>query len=127
MLPDNFVDGLIHRVFDHCAVKRQRLAALGSEDRRLADSSATRTGQFLALRVAHVPAVAAHIGLVDFHRTGELHALDRAIPAFADAVQHELGIRLADADVAVKLHAGDALEACDLKIDGDGLLGQRHP
>ena len=72
-------------------------------------------------------ALAAHVGLVDFHRSGELLALVRALPPFADAVQHEPGGRLADADVAVKLHAGDALEACDLEIDGDGPLAQRHP
>ena len=45
-----------------------------------------------------------------------------SLPCLADALQHEPSRFLGHADIAVKLHAGDALEAGQMQIDRQGPL-----
>ena len=86
---------------DHEGADVVGVAVLGSDDGRLADRSAP--GQFLALGLGHVLALAAHVGFIDLDRPREVGALV-VCPNLADAVQHEPGGFLCDAYVPVQLH-----------------------
>lgn len=70
-------------------------------------SSAPRQG--LAPGVAHVALAAAHVSLVHFDRTREQVAVSRR-QGLADAVSHVPRGALRHVDIAVELHAAEALQ-----------------
>ena len=57
----------------------------------------------------------ADVGLIDFDRTGEGTGIARQ--RLADPMQHEPCCLLADPEIPVELHAGDALQVRDGEVD----------
>ena len=100
-------------------------AVLHADNGRLAYGSPARIPECLAPGVAHVPALAAHVGLIGFHRAAELRQVFNR-PGFTDALEHEPGGFLRYADVPVEFHAGHALETGQVQMDGDAPFLQGH-
>ena len=84
----------------------------------------TSACQGLPLLVVLVLPFATHVGLVNLDRTGERSTVFSPGPSLPDAVEHEPGGGLADADITVELHAGNALEAGQFQVDGNGPFAQ---
>ena len=78
---DEILQRLAVRLGDYFGANLIRGPVLHADNRRLSDRAPARSRQFFPLGGAHVLALAAHVGLVNFHRTGELLALVRALPA----------------------------------------------
>ena len=99
------------------------VAILDADHRRLPDR-ATALVHRLALCLRHVPALAAEIGLVHFHRTVELVVVIFR-PGFPDTVKHEPRGRLRHADVALQFHGRNRLEVRQAQVDRNRPLPQR--
>ncbi len=102
---------------DDCRCDLIRLAVLRAHDRRLADRPAARVRQFLALRVAHVLPLAAHVGFVHLDRPREQLAV--LGQCGTQSLSQKPGGLLGDSQVAVELHARHALEAGHDQERGD--------
>ena len=76
------------------------------------------------LPLVFIALLAADIGFIHFDRAGEGVAGWRD-PRFADAMQHDPGGRLGHADIAMELHAGNALQAREFERHRKGPLPQR--
>ena len=76
------------------------------------------------LPLVFIALLAADIGFIHFDRAGEGVAGWRG-PRFADAMQHDPGGRLGHADIAMELHAGNALQAREFERHRKGPLPQR--
>ena len=87
-------------------------------------SNRTGTRQLLPLGVAHVPAFATHVGFVHLNRAGEGRSVSVPGPGFADTMQHEPRRGLPDSDIPSQFHGGNALEAGDFQVDGNGPLAE---
>jgi len=76
-----------------------------------------------------VPFDATHVGFDYFDGSGEGGGY--VSEGLADAVEHEPGGCLPDAEVAVESHRGDTFEGCEFEVDGpcpqfEGKLGVFH-
>ena len=85
----------------------------------LADRAAARMQLLVGMLVAFLP---SHIGLIDLYWTVETPVIAIVGPCLAETVQHKPRRLLRDAEVTVKLHAGDAFKARQAEVDGDGPL-----
>ena len=107
VLPDEALEGLSVRGADHLGPDFVALPVLHANNRRLSNRSPAH--EFLALGLAHVPALSADIGFINLNRPVKLVIviLGSCLP---DTVQHEPRGRLRHADVALQLHARYRLE-----------------
>ena len=69
----------------------------------------------------------ADVHLIDFHRPAVWIGGAALLPGLPKPVQHEPGGALRHMDVAVELHAREALDAGAAQVDGDGPLAKRDP
>ena len=112
---------------DHPGRDLARFPVLRADRDRLALRSLPHTGlaQLLPLRVRHVRPPAAEHRLVNLNRS--LKGFPKFTrPRFPYTVQHEPGALLRHVDVAMQLHAADALQVGHLKVDSENPLTERQ-
>ena len=115
MLGDEALKGGLVRGLDHLRPDALGGPVLHAGDRRLADRAAARAELLLGVLVL-LPA--AHVGLVGLDGPGHRQVLAFE-ESLADALHHEPGGRLPDAQVAVELHARRALDAGGHLVERD--------
>ena len=103
------------RGLDHAGVDFARLAIFGSHDGLLADGAAPGP-QSLALML--VAFAAADVGFVHLYVAVE-HRHFAALKRRADAVKQMPSGLIADPEIPMQLHRGDAFESGDDLVDGD--------
>ena len=109
--------GALHHLGAHVV----GVAVLHAHDGGLAHGSTACAKLLVAVLVL---LLAAHVGLIDLDRAGEQAAF--LLPCLPDPVRHEPCGFLANLQIPVQLHRGDALEVRDAEIDSVGPLLERH-
>ena len=70
--------------------------------------------------------LASHVGLVHFDWPIKGTVIVAVVECLANALEHVPGGFLRDPDLQVQLHAGDALEAGQVQVDGVHPLAERQ-
>lgn len=107
---------------NHLGIDLARLAVLRAHNRNLPDRTPTSSGQFLALAlaVAHVAPLAAHVGFINLNRPRER---DQGVlvvrPSLADALRQITSRLLRHFQIAAQLHGRNRLEVGRKLVDRD--------
>ena len=123
VLPDEALEGLAVRGADHLGPDFVALPVLHANNRRLSNRSPAH--EFLALGLAHVPALPADIGFVNLNRPVKLVVAILG-PCLPDTVQHEPSRFLRNPEVPVQLHGRNRLQVGQAKVDRNRPLAHRH-
>ena len=124
VLHDEALQRRLGRICHHAGRYLVRCPVLHPHDCSLADCATAYASirEFFPLRVAHVGALPAEVGLVNLDRSLERRSVTTTTglrhPGFPDAVQHEPRRRLTYLDLVLELHGRDRLETGHAEVDG---------